>query len=653
MADSPEGAAKTRPLRNDSPVISYPNPLALVAVIAGLYFARDVLIPLAVAVLLTFALAPLVSRLRKFGLPKPAAVIAAVTSALGAIIITGVVLTSQIGTLADNLPVYQRNLETKIAAIKDADFGEGFLARVSELLDRLGREIDEAEPSPDPDPADEAPDPLPVQIVEPPAEAFEVIQTVLGPLVQPLATGGIVIVLVVFMLMRREDLRDRFIRLVGAGDLHRTTEAIQDAGTRVGRYLLMQLIVNLIYAVPIGIGLWLVGVPNAPLWGLLALLLRFIPYIGPIIAAIFPLSLALAVDPGWSMVLWTAALFVSLELVINNVVEPWLYGSRTGLSSLAIIVSAVFWTWLWGPVGLLLSTPLTVCLVVLGRHVPRFEFLDVVLGNEPVLEAHQQLYQRLLAGDPDEATERAETLLKQTSIIDLYETVAIPALALGETDRARGVLGEDRRQRMASSAFTLVDNLEDYANDHQTRIVVEEASEDSEQMAPLSRMPDASGVTVLCAGGRGDLDNVAAAALAQVLRALGADSRAARNADLDRERIGNLNLGETDAVIVGFLNPASETHARYVVRRIKRSHAGMLVGVIFWSRPMDHIEFAKLQAAIGCDFVCNSITSTVEGLLAASKTKKPLPDKTRKPSRRNQRDKVEEPSRKSATVGDA
>ena len=243
------------------------------------------------------------------------------------------------------------------------------------------------------------------------------LQTIVGPLIEPLATTGIVIVFVVFMLLQREDLRDRFIRLVGTSDLHRTTQALGDAAERVGRYLLMQLVVNVAYGIPIGIGLWLIGVPNPLLWGMLSIVLRFVPFIGPIIAAAFPLALSIAVDPGWTMLLWTAALFIVLELISGNIVEPWLYGASTGLSSIAILAAAIFWTWLWGPVGLLLSTPLTVCLVVLGRHVQQFGFLNVLLGSEPVLEPAESLYQRLLAGDPDEATERAEEYLKTHSIL--------------------------------------------------------------------------------------------------------------------------------------------------------------------------------------------------------------------------------------------
>lgn len=259
------------------------------------------------------------------------------------------------------------------------------------------------------------------------------LQNLIAPLLSPLASAGLVIVVVIFMLMEREDLRDRFIRLVGYGDLHRTTQALQDAGKRVGQYLLMQLVVNIVYAVPITIGLWVLGIPNALLWGMLALALRFVPYIGPIIGALLPLFLALAVAPGWALLLWTAALFIVMELITGNVIEPWLYGSRTGLSPLAIIVAAIFWTWLWGPLGLVLSTPLTVCLVVLGRHVPQFEFLDVLFGNEPVLEPHARLYQRLLAGDPDEA--RLSGVIERVGQEIERQEPQLPSAA--ETDRPR------------------------------------------------------------------------------------------------------------------------------------------------------------------------------------------------------------------------
>lgn len=607
---------------------AYPKAIAVVATVAALYFGRDIFIPLALAILLTFALAPLVSLLRRIGVPRPAAVTVVVIGAFAAIFLFGAVVASQLGTLAQNIPLYQSNLEAKVRVIKDANPGGGVFDRISQMLERLGREIQTEAPQAPGAPGNDEPaaTPLPVEVVTPALPPLQVLQAVIGPLIEPLATGGIIIVVVIFMLLRREDLRDRFIRLVGEGDLHRTTAALQDAGERVARYLLMQLTVNLAYALPIGIGLWIIGVPNAPLWGLMALILRFVPYIGPIIASIFPLALALAVDPGWTMVLWTAALFIVLELVSNNVVEPWLYGSRTGLSPLAIIVAAIFWTWLWGPMGLLLSTPLTVCLVVLGRHVPQFEFLDVVLGNEPVLAPHQQLYQRLLAGDPAEATDRAEAYLEENTILSFYETVALPALALAEQDRSRGVLTDERRATFSASAQALVDNLEDYAE--------EEAAEESEQQqaAPEGSppgpeavvLPDGDGRVVTCAGGRGELDDAAAAMLAQVLQAQGARANWIEHRSLEPGRIRNLTVDDVETIVIVFLNPQSVQNARYVTRRLKRARPSIRVGILIWNDATRAPEPAKLGAEIGSGFVAGTFAEAAAQALA-----KPAPQSSR------------------------
>lgn len=598
--------------------------VGLLVTVAALYFGRDVFLPLAVAILLTFALAPVVSGLRRFRIPRPVGVVSVVVAAFASIVLFGAIVATQLGSLAQNLPLYQSNIETKMRAIKDANVGGGIFDRVSKLLERLGHEIEEGQlpatrDAGAPDEA-EAIKPFPVEVIEPQPQPLEVLQAIIGPLVEPLATGGIIIVVVIFMLLKREDLRDRFIRLVGASDLHRTTEALQEAGHRVGQYLLMQLVVNITYAVPIGIGLWIIGVPNALLWGLMALVLRFVPYIGPVIASIFPLALALAVDPGWTMVLWTAALFIVLELVSNNVVEPWLYGSRTGLSPLAVIVAAIFWTWLWGPLGLLLSTPLTVCLVVLGRHVPRFEFLDVLFGNEPVLEPHVQLYQRLLAGDPEEATDRAEKFLEENDLVTFYETVAIPALALGELDRARGVMADDRRRRVAESATALVDNLEEYAVEHaagedgiDASDDVEEDIEDTDEAAEL---PDGTGKNVLCVGGRGELDNAAVAMLAQLLTVQGATVGTIEHRAMKPGHIRDLDLTGVHSVVIGFLNAESVTHARYMVRRLKRSRPGLRVGVVFWKPATNALSGVDLRATINCDFVAHSMSETIASALS-------------------------------------
>ncbi|WP_348629041.1 AI-2E family transporter [Mesorhizobium sp. YM1C-6-2] len=625
---APGGRSAPDPVMGNHPSHppAYPKAIAVIATVAALYFGRDIFIPLAMAILLTFALSPLVAALRKVRVPRPAAVIAVVIGAFAAIFMFGAVVASQLGTLAQNIPLYQYNLVAKVEVIKDAKVGGGVFERLSKLLERLGREsqVDE-EPNTvgGPGSDDPSPPPIPVEVITPPPGPLQVLRSVVGPLIQPLATGGIIIVVVIFMLLRREDLRDRFIRLVGAGDLHRTTAALQDAGDRVARYLLSQLAVNAAYALPIGIGLWVIGVPNAPLWGFMALILRFIPYIGPIIASIFPLALALAVDPGWTMVLWTAALFVVLELVSNNVVEPWVYGSRTGLSPLAIIVAAIFWTWLWGPMGLLLSTPLTVCLVVLGRHVPQFEFLDVLLGNEPVLDLHQQLYQRLLAGDPTEATERAEAYLEENTILSFYETVAVPALALAEEDRSRGVLTDERRSRVAESAQTLVNNLDDFAFES------DEESEPKQDLAiePTTKLelplPNGEGRVIACAGGRGEFDDAAAAMLVQVLKAQGATTNYIEHTSLAPGRIRQLSIDGLETIVIVFLNPSSVQHARYMTRRLKRLRPSLRVGILLCNT--DTIEPVKLIADVGTGFVASTLAEAAAQSLEEPRPWPPMP----------------------------
>jgi hypothetical protein len=386
----------------------------------------------------------------------------------------------------------------------------------------------------------------------------------------------------------------------------------------------MQLVVNIVYAIPIAIGLWILGIPNALLWGLLALALRFVPYIGPIIGMLLPLFLALAVAPGWSLVLWTAALFVVMELITGNVIEPWLYGSRTGLSPLAIIVAAIFWTWLWGPLGLILSTPLTVCLVVLGRHVPQFEFLDVLFGNEPVLEPHARLYQRLLAGDPEEATDHAEEMLEEKYLVEFYDKVAIPALLLGERDRVRGVMGDQQRRRVAASALTLVANLDDSAQEEageeEDPHVAAEAGDHGDAAAEDEEadLPDGTGLSVLCAGGRGELDDATAAMLAQVLDVQGATVSKAGFADMEPANIRRLELETIDTVVVGFLNRDSVKHARFLVRRLKRAKAALRVGIVFWSETAaeDKETAAKLAHDMNADFVAHGMVDAVLGALS-------------------------------------
>src|ERR1700720_2099591 len=292
--------------------------------------------------------------------------------------------------------------------------------------------------------------------------AVQLIMQVAGTLLQPLAAGGIVIGLLIFFLLQREDLRTGPIRLPGPRDLRRTTHALDDAAHRLSRYLLVQTAINATVGLLVGTGLWFIGVPNPALWGILTMLLRFVPYIGPVVAAAFPAALAVAVDPGWAMMFWAIGLFLVVELITGYVIEPWLYGHSMGLSGVAVLVAAAFWTLLWGPVGLLLSTPLTMCLVVLGRHVERLQFLEVLLGDQPALAQEEAFYQRMLADDPDEAAHQAEEFLKAEPLSAYYDEVAIGGLTLAQFDVNRGALGHEHRVRIKEAVDGLIDNLADH-----------------------------------------------------------------------------------------------------------------------------------------------------------------------------------------------
>ena len=650
-----------------APDIARPSAASLLTlvVLAGLlYVGREIFMPLAVAILLTFTLAPIVNFLRKWSAPRVPAVIFTVTVAFAIIGLFSFIVASQITSLAANIPTYQANIVQKVQSLKQLGAGGGMIDRINRAVARIGAEIEkpapaapqgEADAPEAPAPASERPPapqkPLPVEIVtrEGPVE---ILRNVVMPLVSPFATAGLIIVVVIFMLLEREDLRDRFIRLAGAGDLYRTTEALQDAGARVGHYLLMQLVVNTLYAIPIAIGLWLIGIPNAMLWGLLTLALRFVPYIGPVIGMMIPLFLALAVSPGWTLLLWTAALFIVVELISNNIIEPWLYGSRTGLSPMAIIVAAIVWTSLWGPVGLVLSTPITVCLMVLGRHAPQFAFLDVLLGNTPVLEPHQRLYQRLLAGDPHEATDNAEDYLETGYLVDYYGDIGLPALRIGETDRQRGVLDEAQRARFAATAQALVANLTDIAleeeaeeengreaaGDAEGQIAgaaarlqrgvlarlrpgreaeadAHDAAQPAADEAPALVLPDGEGRRLLLVGGRSELDDVAAAMLAQTLQAQGAETSLAPFSDIAGFGRLTLPLDGVDTAVITYLNVASAAHARQTVRRLKRAWPALRVGVFV---PLDEADppLPFDAPAIYADFIATRLRDAVRLALA-------------------------------------
>lgn len=625
----------------------------IVVAVAALYFARDVLLPLAIAMLITFALSPLVTFLRKRGLPHMVTVLAVVAAAFTAIALFLFVVVAQLGTLAQNLPTFQSNIIAKVESLREAGGERGVLSRVSDMIGAINSEIGQAVPAQaDPAEATASSVPMPVEVVER-KSAVQMLEDLVLPLISPFATTGLVIVVVIFMLLEREELRDRFIRLVGSNDLHRTTQVLEDAGQRVANYLVIQLLVNVIYAVPIGLGLWLIGVPNATLWGLLTLVLRFVPYIGSVLAAAFPLFLAFAVSPDWSAVIYTVALFAVVELTTSNVIEPWLYGSRTGVSPLAIIVAAIFWTWIWGPLGLVLSTPLTVCLVVLGRHIPQFEVFDILFGDEPVLAPHARLYQRLLAGDAIETTFRAEEALETAYLVEYYRDVGIPALLIAQNDYGRGVLTADQEDRLARVGLQMVADLQE--------VVAEELGEEPEDSGaeaaaegPIGdQRLEGAGYRVICIGGRSKLDDVSAAMLAQAMEAEGAETVSLPHTDLAPTRFRALDTQGKDCLVLSFLDPSPSRASLLHIRRIKRAVPHLRVGVVIWQMPagvedgtdaarrMAPVPEAKLQEAldIGADFAVTGIEAAY-GAAFVDEAPKPVPVVAKRQARAAGRRKV-------------
>jgi hypothetical protein len=379
----------------------------------------------------------------------------------------------------------------------------------------------------------------------------------------------LVIVFVGFILLQKEDLRDRFIRLAGYQDMQRTTLALDEAADRLSEYLFSQTVINTCFGAIIGVGLWLIGIPNPGLWGLLSGMLRFVPYVGVPLSALFPLSLGFAIDPGWSKVLWTALLYFTLEPITGQLIEPVVYGRNMGLSAVAVVVAAVFWTWLWGPVGLLLSTPLTMCLVVMGRHVDALKFLDVLLGDQPPLAAEESLYLRMLAGDPDAAAVEAEAYIRNNSLIGFFDEIAIKALVLAQRDLDRGVLGRERLTAVRETMDALIENLSE-------RDEVPEGVEKAGEAPPPPPQPAAElpeswrERAVWCVAGRSPLDEAAAALLAHVLEKHGIGARVLSSNEVSPTHLAHLDVSGLRVVCVSYLDPGNYKNAKYLVRRLKK-----------------------------------------------------------------------------------
>ena len=619
--------------------------LFLVAfVVAMLYVGREIFIPIAIAILVSFVLSPPILLLRRWGLGRVISVLTVVFAALVIAFSVSAVLTRQVSELAVDLPLYQATINAKLDDLRDAAADNALFAKVSAALKKLG-EINPHRLAPSSAPAllgqpknqltkgQESERPIPVEVHQPEPGPFAIVQTIAGTALSPLETTFIVVVFVIFILLQREDLRNRFIRLAGSSDLQRTTLAMNDAAGRLSRFFLFQTLVNASFGVIIAVGLYFIGLPSPILWGIAAFLLRFVPYIGPFIAAGFPVALAAAIDPGWGIALETLALFLIVEPIIGQGVEPWLYGHNTGISPIAVVISATFWTWLWGTVGLVLSTPLTVCLVVLGRHVERLAFLDVIFGDAPPLTPVENFYQRMLAGDASEVVDQAERFLKTNSLVDYYDEVALPALLMAQVDLRRGVLDEPRQRRIKETIDEVIEDLSDHVDQPPAAAPAPEpfALEMSGGSSPPSSAPSlspslaaivaapvpdlprasrGSEMPVLCIAGRSFLDEAAAALFAQILEKHGMGTKVGPAGALTAGRISSLSAEGVRLVCLSYFDAdLSTAGARFAVRRLRRRLGDIKILAGFWQSGPGRVS--ELCAATKADFCATKFKDAV------------------------------------------
>jgi predicted PurR-regulated permease PerM len=610
--DSPRALLPARDLTAASRLLIL---VGMVVVIAGLHFGRQVLIPLALAIVFAFLLTPIVGLLEKCHLGRVPSVLAILILSFALLAAVGWGVSSQLMEIMLHLPDYRANIHNKIEAIHVPRSG-GF-GKATATVNDLSKELSAASETAGNKQLGKAggKEPIAVQVNAPPRTAAEYLRDVVGPLTGILETTGIVVIFTLFILVKREDLRNRLLRLAGSGQLNMMTQAMDEASHRLGRYLLLQFVVNVGYGLLFGLGVYLIGIPHPLLWGVFGSLLRFIPYMGTPVATAFPMVMGLAVFPGWSQAGLTFALFLFLELTIANIIEPWLYGAHTGVSSLAILVAAIFWGMLWGPVGLILSTPLTLCLILVGRYVPQLNFLDILLGDEPVLSPQAHFYQRLLALDEEEARDIADKYLKENSLGNLYDSVLIPALGLAEQDRHMNALDETRTKFIQQSTRELVEEL----NDEVAPNGASSAKGDPPPIAQKISIP--SGPRIVCIPARDEADEIVGTMVAQLLRRAGQDAHVLSIGPVSAmlEKVEELHA---DVICVSALPPFATGQARSVCKQLRQRCPKVKIILGLWEFP-GGVARAQERVGLGCaDVIGTSLAQIVflmgEGNLPAS-----------------------------------
>lgn len=577
--------------------------IAIFVVVAALRLARDVLVPMALAILLTFLLAPVVARLQRF-VGRTASVIVVTSLSFLLIVALGWLVVGQVGFLADKLPEYQDQIRGKVKAVRTTLVSR--FERATRTVDTIAQDL---EPPPT-----QVPIALPEQglsttvpavavpavavPVESDGNSFQIIRDWIGPVLGPFGTAAVITVFVIFFLLYYDDLRDRFLRLLGVDQLSESTQALEDASIRVSRYLLMHSLINLIHGVIVGLGVYVIGLPAAVFWGILSAIARFIPYLGPILGSVLPVALGLAVFDSWTHVLVLVLFFIVLELISNNVLEPWLYGSSTGLSPIAVIVAAVFWTWLWGAPGLALSAPLTVCLVVLGQHVSNLEFLSILLSDQVVLDSKSRLYQRLVAVNINAASAVVDEELKNNDLAQVYDNVILPALVMTEVDRHAGSMDQQRADLVLEGVRELIDDCGEYPNAQQV------------SRGATGLEAEFAKVTVFCLPARDLADELAALMFTQLLKARGFTAQHASAASLTGELLDQIGKEQSCVLCISGVPPLAATHVRYLYRRLRARFERLPIVIGMWSGGPDAQRVAE---RLPSDTALETVTDLAQG----------------------------------------
>jgi len=558
--------------------------VGFIAIVSAFYFARGLLLPLAMAALVSLLLAPLVGRVERAGVRRGGAVAVVVFAAFLVVVLFGWIVSLQVPDFTEKLPSYRKNISERIGAFGPA--GE-YVRRVTSSFEEMGQEVASSAQGKGRSPVTAA---LPESLVQ--SSPAGTLGGTLLTILETLGTTLVILILVVFLLIYQSDLRDRVIHLSGHGQVHLTTQAMGEAAENVSRYLLMQSAVNATFGLVVGVGLVAFGVPNPILWGLVAAVFRFIPYVGPWLGAVMPLFLSLAIFSSWTRPGILLGSWILLEALIANVLEPWLYGERTGISPLAVILSSLFWAWLWGGLGLILSVPLTVTLVVLGKNFPQLSFLSTLLGSESAVSPKMQLYHRLLRRGSDEAADLVDGFQKGKPLIEVYDSLLVPTLALAKTDRFQGTLDDEREAQLLSSVKFLVEDLSERREAPAPD--VKPTPEDASPTPP----PEPISLSILCIPAADESDEIIAVMLSKVLSKDGFEADMLSPTSSVAEKVAELGKRKVDIVVISALPPGALSPARYLNKRIRNAYPTLAVVVGLWSQG---ISADELKERIGAD----------------------------------------------------